>query len=159
MIVILEGADGSGKTTLAKTLVNWGYNKLNVPAKEDVDAYSKYLVYGHDSQIFIADRSFISDLVYRSVDNKEVGTLDFYQIALILTTKIKIIYCKTDTSFNDAITRGEDNITDYYTHKKISDAYDTVISIIYKFARVNVMTYDWSKNKLSDVINFIEGGN
>lgn len=155
MLVILEGGDGSGKTTLCKTLVDCGAGKSDV-YRNDNKAYDKYISYHITKDIIVCDRSFITDLVYRLNDDKEREHMDLYEISDILTMRpIVIVHCETDTSFEDGMKRGEDNITDKLLADKIKDTYRIVMKMISKFTDAFVIKYDWHIDNINEIIRFI----
>lgn len=158
MLVILEGVDGSGKTTLLNQLLDKGYMcKKSLRENNEIDKtiynFAKY----HD-KILILDRSFITDAVYRCVQGGVRESFDMKKSADILDKGVKIIYCTTNTSFNDAMQRGEDNITDAEVHSSLKNAYDFVMNYIRKYTDTKVMNYNWRYMSIDSVIKFIEGG-
>jgi thymidylate kinase len=66
MILILEGADGTGKSTLSKELSRYGFQVMHRPFDptylDFFDAYRKLLL--SLTEDIILDRSFISEIVY-----------------------------------------------------------------------------------------------
>ena len=114
MLILVEGADGSGKTTLVNQLseyfptmrINRGNNHLK-------ELYDNLTCMNED---IVLDRSFITDVVYRLALDDDIGTdgINMFYMDCILRDSI-VIYCKTVTQFDDAKSRGEDNITDLKT--------------------------------------------
>lgn len=157
MLIILEGADGSGKTTLANKL-----NDLYPVMRIDRDNERVYKLF-HLLQLgidfehldFVIDRSFITDIVYRSVFNDEEvngnKSISLSEMAEVLNKSV-IIYCKTNTSYADSQKRGEDNITNAKTHKKICDCYDKVMTFIKTRSDAKVITYDWRKMSFEKLV-------
>lgn len=155
MLVILEGGDGSGKTTLFKSLLKQGGIQGNISRNDDM-AYERYIGYHITKDIIVCDRSFITDLVYRLNDDKEPEQMDLYLMADILTSRpTVIVHCETDTSFEDGMKRGEDNITDKLLADKIKDTYRIVMKMISKFTNAFVIKYDWHTDDVNEVIRFI----
>ena len=157
MLIILEGGDGSGKTTLCKQLVEAGAiaNKIEYGCE---DYFSKYNDLVMDEHYNIVDRSFITDLVYRLNDNKERDVADLVGMALILDGTQPypiIIHCETETSFEDGMKRGEDNITNKEDAECIKVIYNLICKMIKKFTPTKVFKYNWKVNNVNDVIRFI----
>lgn len=162
MIVFIEGVDGSGKTTLYNMLKECDYKTftLNSHSTEIYDWLKLSVTSEMYNQVVITDRAcFITDLVYRLVDKQPRRGMSFQEMSEVLSNNVKIIYCKTNTSYDDAMQRGEDNITNKVKHRQISKMYDMIMDIFSIFGDIPILTYNWKKDKLSDVIKFIEGGN
>lgn len=153
MLVLLEGADGSGKTTLCKQLKEFGFNVADPVNRDETNLYEQWLKLINKGDAII-DRSFITELVYRTVDGKETGDLNLEQMCYLLKY-CKVILCETDSAFEDSIKRGEDNITDKETATKIKDAYKLILTMLGKFTKAEVFTYNWKKQKFNEVIKFI----
>ena len=86
MRLILEGCDGTGKTTLSRQIAEEnGLNliKLNNHAKNDVENHLKMLKVDN----YVMDRSFISEWVYESLGN-DGDKLAFSTVELLID------YCK-----------------------------------------------------------------
>lgn len=157
MIVLIEGVDGSGKTTLCNQLRFEGYIPINIP--QDEAQYVEYVIHANDSLVYISDRSFLSDLVYRLEDGKERTGMDLYSMSEIFNRNVKVIFCHSPTAYLDSMKRGEDNITSKPRSDAINHLYNIVYRMLKTFTNVPVMDYNWKSDKLSDVIKFIEGGN
>ena len=157
MLVIFEGADGCGKSTLIKKLSKLYGWKTMVAERYDKNTFEDYYCAATCKEIILCDRSPISDIAYRLCDNLTRGPFDLYDIACILARNAKIVYCENENAFNNAMVRGEDLITDKNHHEKICKMYEIVISILEKFTNVPICKYDWSKDEdLSKVIKFIK---
>lgn len=159
MLIILEGGDGAGKSTLCRQLQELGAIKV------DVKRYSKNHFHqwceiknklGHE--LVVSDRSFISDIVYRLQDELPADDMNLSQICITLKYNVKIILCETDTSFEDGIKRGEDNITNKEQAENIKYLYNVITTMFNKFLSVPVLKYNWKKQNIDDVMNFIKGG-
>jgi thymidylate kinase len=155
MLVLIEGIDGSGKSTLCKQLINNGFD--NVVISDGVDEFVKYkaLKTMYKNSVLILDRGFVTDLVYRSIDLAPRHGMNLQEIAAICKDDVLIIHCKSDTAFEDSITRGEDNVTSKITSDKLSAAYDVAINILSIFSGIRTYVYNWKKNDVYDVIKFI----
>lgn len=71
-MIIIEGLDGTGKTTLKEGLLSYGFSSFHFDYdKESTDIFDKYckIISGSDKQT-ILDRSYISEMVYGNVIRK-----------------------------------------------------------------------------------------
>lgn len=160
MIYLVEGPDGAGKTKLINELLSID-NKLKecdiVPLNWPYQ-YTCYdylfckLLNDYDKDIII-DRSFISEMVYRIVQKDRKANITLCQIVdLLKDFPIKIIYCKSDTAFEDAISRGETYITTSEQHKYLTFVYDVIIDLIRQFTNVQVIDYNWKTDNIKKLI-------
>ena len=156
MLVIIEGADGTGKTTLVEKLRSEGYVSVCIP-KNTFCIYNVYkqLIYNSTATNFVIDRSFITDIVYRLVLDGQPG-FNLYEISCLLSENMKIIYCTNDNSFNYAKERGENLICKRETHDKICKVYEYVMKFISIFADKKILKYDFEKTNFEDVLRFIK---
>ena len=69
MLILLEGVDGSGKTTLFKQLQDKGINTEKSIGRKEPFQYYKWLAISSKRGPFVVDRSFLTELVYRTVDD------------------------------------------------------------------------------------------
>lgn len=158
MIVYFEGVDGSGKSTIIKKLQDeFGYDVVTPPQRTD-DKRKEYIAWedfisSYKDKVVLCDRGFISEFVYRLVDYK----ITFLTLELFvkLLTNCKIVHCISPTSFTDAQERGEDNIVTFEQHKRIEQLYFDTMSMINKFTKMPILTFDWHNQSMSDVIKFI----
>ena len=162
MLILVEGADGSGKTTLVESLRKRGF-KVVKPVERclsDQEIRWTYLclnsVHGGMTN-HIVDRGFISELVYRTFDGRP-PTISLTSICVLLK-QCKIIYCKTESQYEDSIQRGEDNITRKEDAEQISKLYDLFITLFEQFEKVPVFRYNWRRSNLNDVSVFIKSKN
>ena len=156
MIVFVEGVDGSGKSTLIENLSNM-FSSIRVSRQEDEHfTWNKVVSLGKslgDSAVILVDRSPLTEYVYRTEDGKACK----YRYSQILKwfRDGKVIYCNNNNAYDNAMSRGEDNLTDKDRHDDVKHIYDTYVSAL-KLENVPVMYYNWQENCLEDVINFIE---
>lgn len=69
-LIIVEGIDGVGKSTLVKKFEKFGYKSLHFPHKENVEDLAKYyldIIEANKGKKIILDRSFVSEVVYGNV--------------------------------------------------------------------------------------------
>ena len=156
MLIILEGGDGSGKTTLCGQLVKAGAVQ-KVVKYNDMCAMNRYVEYLQEPERYVVcDRSFITDLVYRLNDSRARDTMNLIDIAFVLRyTNLIVVHCETETSFEDGMRRGEDNITNKEDAETIKHLYRIVMKMIAKFADTTILDYDWHTDDVNKVIRFI----
>ena len=155
MLILVEGADGSGKTTLVNQLVEYFPTlRINMGNDHIPDFYDNLTCMGED---IVLDRSFITDVVYRLAldDGKETDGINMFYMEHILRNSV-VIYCKTATQFDDAKARGEDNITDLKTAQKISRYYDAVMKFINTRTSTHVIKYDWHFDTVEELVSTIK---
>lgn len=155
MIIFVEGPDGSGKSTLIHQLSE-RYMTARIPkAAENAKLWSK-MCNACRSDNVLFDRSPLTECVYRTFD----GSDRKFNITDVIAwlKRGKIVYCSTDTSYEDSVNRGEDNITRKEDAEKIRMLYNALISAM-RAEGIEVMNYNWKVNTPDDVIKFIEGGN
>lgn len=162
MLIIVEGVDGTGKSTLCNKLQeNLNCALVTPPGAYEEHAYSYWcgIIDTLINRLAICDRSFLSDLVYRLTDDRAVGTLSLLEMVLLLqrNKSVKIVHCKNEKAFLYAMERGEDNIVSKSLHDSISKNYETVFNILSKFTNVPIIEYDFTKdNDFDKVLNFIK---
>ena len=161
MLIIVEGGDGSGKSTLVQKLKTFNF-KIEKPAalnnRHQFEYYERLALQSiYNEENVILDRSFISELVYRVYDKKKPHLKLSEMFALL--KYCKIILCETGTQFQDALERGEDNITTEEDSIQIKMLYRHYISLMEQFENVPVLRYNWQKDKMIKVISFINQTN
>lgn len=154
VLILLEGVDGSGKTTLCNQLKEKGIPVVPPVNRLCKHPYYEWIKLGAENQVSIVDRSFITELVYRIVDGKNAGTMRLDDMCKILSF-CKIVLCETDTSFEDSMARGEDNVTDKEQAEQIRYIYDIITKMFLKFLKVPVYKYNWKHQTVDDVLKFI----
>lgn len=148
MIVFVEGADGAGKTTLVKQLGKY-YPTITVPRSADnLDLWVNLDVYTMNYHL-VTDRSPISDYAYRLMDGEE-GKYSMSQLLNLLKGN-KVIYCRTPTQWEDAMARGEDNITDPSNAAIIDATYEFLMKLLNKEG-VEIIEYNWKKDSLDELL-------
>ena len=139
MIFIIEGPDGSGKTTLANTLSRQtGYNiihRVQPKTEEDkrnmMDEYLSIIKSGKNA---IFDRCWYSEMAYGPImrDASVISYPEMYRLEELLARNgAIIIYCTDNEAklWKRCQRRGEDYITDYETFKKICDAFNQIMNV------------------------------
>lgn len=164
MITFIEGVDGSGKTTLANKLKEKGFVQVNLPERSDNKSEENanwrefcytYCNYVKNDVAFIADRSMISEIVYRMQDFQETFVTE--SLFAKFLHGIQVVYCNSGTSYQDAIARGDDNIKNVAQHVERSILYNGFIYFLQEVYEIPVCTYDWhNKKDFNKVVKFIE---
>ena len=139
MIIIIEGPDGSGKTTLAKKLAKQtGYELIHMSnpktAEEKNRMFHDYMDMIKHNRNLILDRCWYSEMVYGPImrGDSAISYPSMYVLEEALTKRgALLIYC-TDSCeklWVRATTRGEDYITDYAKFSAICDGFSELMSI------------------------------
>lgn len=159
MLILVEGADGSGKTKLVENLKKRGFKvEPTIPRNLSSQGMRWNFLCLKSCELgrrhIIVDRSFISELVYRTFDGGKpyMSIADMGQCLRLC----KIIYCETDTQYKDSMNRGEDNIVDEVSADKIKRLYRFYINMFQQFDKVPVFVYNWKKTDISEVSDFIK---
>lgn len=158
MLYILEGPDGSGKTTLLNKLQHIGFINIDCVKRFSTDERNMWesilsFVTYDIKHNYVMDRCFLSEWIYRVLKQEEKVCLSMQDIMYLLnkSKNIKFIYCKTKNAYSLAMTRGETYINKK-EHIKLCKYYDFVFDTLKVFYKYNVVTYDWRKNKVEDVL-------
>lgn len=147
-LIIVEGADGTGKTTLVNKLVEQGA-MLFPTIPRDVKNYDVVLntfatIASNTNLDCVMDRSVFTDIVYRYVTGGKTMNSKLDDITRMLNRNCAIIvHCINGNYFERAMERGEDNITDKVTAKKIFDTYEFLMFILKEYCNLNVIRYNY----------------
>lgn len=165
MLVIVEGNEGAGKTTLINELaktIPFVYVKY---PKEIKNTSTMLENFAGMPYMFVLDRSFISDIVYRRLDHK-TGQMTLFDIGCLCKVhenNIKIIFCHNKDAFKNAMKRGETNITVESIHKILDNEFYTIEEMLKNFTDIEIFDYDYEYQDVNDVIEFLQekcqGGN
>ena len=155
MVILLEGADGAGKSTLYEKLkksLNHKYEFIN-HLDRDKPGHRHWWKDKIDSDtVYVIDRGFLSEIIYRPIKLDKVPNISLYDLTDLCTDKLLILYCKTDRQLTDMLYRGDDYI-DSAEHAFVTNAYDVVINILKLFTHSRVLHYDWTKDDYDLLIN------
>ena len=158
MLLLIEGNEGVGKTTLINQLAERIHFVTVKYPKEVKKTFQMLYNFIKDEILYVLDRGFISDLVYRSLDHKR-GQTTLYQIGQLCSSPsgIKIIFCNNKNAFENAMKRGETNITVEPLHKIIDNRFFFVEEMIKNFTDIETFDYNYEYQSIDDVIEFIRG--
>lgn len=151
MIIIIEGADGAGKTTLAEKIkAQTGYMMLHrtQPKNEEdkkrmMDEYIQVIKAGKNC---ILDRSWYSEMVYGPV-MRDASTITYPQMyeleRLLAKNGALVIYCTAPeaTLWKRCLTRGEDYVTQLETFHEICKGFDQLMYDVPH--HIPVLTYEY----------------
>lgn len=149
-MLIIEGIDGVGKTTLVEYLQGYGMKKYHFDYdSKNMDLFTKYMrVLLEDNNKLVLDRSFISEMVYGPViRNKCKLSLEDYTKLLIAYKNFgtKIIYL---TAPKDVLLkRRNDEKSDYEVianyYEELNKKYDDIMEYSSNFIDViGINTYE-----------------
>lgn len=149
MVIILEGPDGTGKSTLGKYIaaaMKGNYLHFSKPETEDASKeqlawYEKCIL---SNDLYVIDRCWISDIIYGQVmrDREFITPVEEHERLLALMEgRGYIIFCIS--SIQDMTERlhkrGEDYVTEFSDLLKIRTAY---IDLMSNLDAVPVLTFE-----------------
>lgn len=177
MLVIFEGPDGSGKTTLQnkvyEVMIKYS-NTLKVVAngealipthpksevrvnKRELYKQLKRMITAKDT-LYLVNRGPISDIIYRVFDNYlSVSTLpELIEFIKKYERQLIIVYCHSKVAEQKMLERGDENPIAIDKHKEISRVYDIVMSVISSNMKYNFKHFDMTrKNDKERIISDI----
>lgn len=132
MIIVIEGADGTGKSTLANSLakslgceVMHRTHITDTPKSTLVDTYRKLLLDYKDKNL-ILDRAWYSEMCYGPVFRgcSHVSVEQMYALEELLHALGGfVIYCHYSKSYELSQARGEDYVTSRAAHDAVCELY------------------------------------
>lgn len=182
MLIILEGADGAGKTTLninickmiekkfyidGDKIIDWSGNAERlIPTKpKDLNRITEVELYKNlknfilaKNWFYVCDRGMISDIVYRIFDEYSSVTIitKFKEFIDKYANKIFLVYCKNSKSEEYMLKRGDNNPIAIQKHKEICKIYDIIMDVLSKNF-YNYAEYDFTNSKsVKNVMKAIE---
>ena len=155
MIIILEGVDGSGKTTAANALSQkYNLDIIHNGPLLDLDSESLFEHYAHQILKFdnvVIDRSWSSELIYSKCYRNTQSRITFEQelelYRLCLDKNVKLLFC--NTSFFNIEKSYLNRQSEEYVSKleKIKNIYDE-----YNDKLKNWKTFDYEKQSIFECI-------
>lgn len=156
MLVIFEGVDGSGKTTVIKKLKEkFGWEEIIWPGKQEnptkfikmVKKFTEdHVVEINDNRVYLMDRGGVGEILYGTLENRLSSTTPIaYKPLVDLWEKCVFVYCRNDNAYDNAIRRGEDGITKKEEiHGIISSAYHEAMG--YMISDGNSIYYNYEND-------------
>ena len=112
MLIVLEGCDGSGKTTLANKLaaiLDAEIIHCTTETPNDYSFFSQIIAMAEKRNI-IADRFCYGQFVYQKPEERKLDSVDLYHLELYMMNtgaKVIYVYCDEDTIKERLDKRGE----------------------------------------------------
>ena len=157
MLVIVEGIDGSGKSTLCENLKQKGYKILRKERNDKQYGVTDMIRFQISPFKYVMDRALLTQWAYRLLDGKDLDKGDF---DLIVTLRVlresPVIYCNCPTAFKYSMERGETNICTLEQREKLSQIYNFIIGTLRLYDITNIYEYNFEKQTVDDVLNFIK---
>lgn len=160
-MIILEGIDGAGKTTVADYLNQNGYSTYHFTYdKKNKNIEDKYInLLDEETQNMVLDRSFVSELVYGPV-LRHSCKLNREQLEKILTRYKQVnpivLYFKANKE--DILQRRIKDEKDYQmltiNYDALNNRYEKVIRVISKY--LNVIEINTSERSVEEVLSLVE---
>ncbi len=157
-MIIIEGIDGVGKTTIAEELEKIGYTRYHLTYEEkSEDGYLNILK--KDIDRLVLDRSFVSELVYGPI-LRNYSRINKTQTENIIRqyqrAHTKMIYLKATKA--TLLRRRENDIEDlsmlqeYYD--KLNASYDKIMQILGRY--FSIIEIDTSEISTAEVVKIIK---
>ena len=157
MVILLEGVDGSGKSTLYNILrQNFGYNFIKCLPRDDNNQYLWWKKKVESPYVYFMDRGFVSEWVYRPVKDDEEPNISLEEIGNLCSRELLVIWCKNKNAYKNILERGDDYINNKKEYDMIVNRYIQVITTINWFTNSHIYEYDYEKDELEDLLKYIE---
>ena len=129
MLIILEGADGAGKSTIAKRLARILNARIIHCTKDTPNdlAYFRSILYASEEQHIIADRFCYGQFVYQSEEERKLTRDELYRLeADMLNMGAKVVYVTASEKTIEARLNKRNEIP-MYPVKELLERFDTVM--------------------------------
>lgn len=129
MLIILEGADGVGKSTIAKRLARILNARIIHCTKDTPNdlAYFRSILYASEEQHIIADRFCYGQFVYQFEEERKLTRDELYRLeADMLNMGAKVIYVTASEKTIEARLDKRNEIP-MYPVKELLERFDTVM--------------------------------
>src|ERR1035437_927219 len=157
--IVLEGADGSGKTHLARTLVSEGYKYEHTGPPEKIsNKYYMEFVQKYPQGGAVFDRLHVSSFVYGNVFRNfdDLSPYDHWIIegALFATSSVMVYVRPPDEVMDKDIEKGPaDKDADLYekpeSQQAVRDLYDLYMN---QLTSLPVLTYDYTEDPSAEAL-------
>ena len=129
MLIVLEGADGVGKSTIAKRLARILNARIIHCTKDTPNdlAYFRSILYASEEQHIIADRFCYGQFVYQSEEERKLTQDELYRLeADMRNMGAKVIYVTASEKTIEARLNKRNEIP-MYPVKELLERFDTVM--------------------------------
>lgn len=156
-MIIIEGLDGVGKTTLVDFFVEQGMKKHHFEYDENnMDLFTKYMniLKNNNTKKLVLDRSFISEMVYGPVlRNSCKLTLEQYKELLLLYKRFGTLIIYLTSPKEVLLKRRVNDIKDYEMidryYEKLNNRYNEIMNYSSKIITVGKYdSYELSKEEI-----------
>lgn len=162
MIVLVEGPDGSGKTTLCSYLVERGFKYIHLSKTKNVynlyDELIDQLKYSLDFDDVVIDRAYISNIVYSNVFN-DSRYIDIHHLCE-MNDLVDVIVLAIPSNKEKYLKRFENLLSSrnelYKDMEKVYDEFKSRNSFKFLLQDKNVFTYDIDKISEKEIENFAD---
>ena len=148
MIRIYEGCDGSGKSTKAQEDAKilgceYIHNPVHWLCENPYEEWKKFFE-RYKGQTICVDRSFIGNPIYRTWDDgKKSSDFTDEQLKDLLEQEYMLIYCESGREYEDATSRGEDNLKTKEDYDIIKGMYHMIVKHVVDKDKI-VYKYNWT---------------
>lgn len=143
MLVIFEGVDGSGKTTVIKKLKErFGWEEIEWPGKQKdhkafvemvKDFTTNHWEEIHNTKVYLMDRGGVGEILYGTLENRfdKFCLPESFSALMDLWKYCVFVHCSNKNAHKNAIIRGEDGIAkNADIHKILSYSYKEIAYVI-----------------------------
>lgn len=151
-MILIEGADGGGKSTLVKWLRDNTYNGVVKPYYPKVNQLSYYLHSASHYSGYFLERYYLSEIVYPRIKKDRVAMEDWKQFlieAALMPYAPVILYLRPDkeTIIENYRIRGDHYINEDEIDRLIKE-YDWAI----ERSHIPHIKYNYKENKVEDIL-------
>lgn len=156
-IILLEGPDASGKTTLANRIMEKYRNHVYIHCAVSNDIFKLHLDAINtanackDNFVVVIDRLYVSERIYGDIfrDGESYNTLDFEKNIIDRLDNVHKILCITDKETTMAKHDERLNMEMFSNISDVWDAYDSIGKDGSKYRFNGWTRYNWKKNDIN----------